>query len=98
MLGNGISIRLTDRAEADVDLLIAQYNDSDINIGDRFSLDFYNRLESLQGFWAYEMGRNGTRKIAMDNFPYLIYYVVDEAIGSLIIESVMHQNQLPRYN
>ena len=91
-----MKVSYTAAALVDVDELSRYYADIDRRLGHRV----LDQLSELQSVLAHNprLGieiSNGMRRLLLSNFPYAIYYRINESSETVWIVSVVHQSRRP---
>jgi plasmid stabilization system protein ParE len=88
------SLRLRNKALADVSLIRTWYKKIDPLLEDRFVHSLNEGLDRIEANpFAYQVVYRNTRRVILDKFPYSVYYLIQGA--SVIVLAVIHHKRNP---
>ena len=86
-------VRINIRAQAEIEIAYDWYSKSSPNAGNRF-------LESLESAYGvlkvnpyYQIRYRNVRSISLRQFPYSVYFMVEEAQNTVRVLSCFHQHR-----
>ncbi len=89
-------IKIEKGAELDVKDAVVYYKDiASKKIANQFRADFKNKLKAIQINPYYRVYANGYRGLPLKNFPYIIFFQIDEIEKIITIYSVFETHQHP---
>ena len=83
------------RAELELDEAVFYYENSRKGLGDKFLLDYENRLDTLYNFPFFENKYNIVRILPLKKFPYTIHFTINEDEKLVSIQAITCDYQSP---
>lgn len=84
------------RAELELDEAVFYYETIRRGLGEKFILEYENRLNTLYDFPFFEEKYNAVRTLPLKKFPYTIHFTVDENQKTVSIQAVTCDYQDPK--
>jgi hypothetical protein len=83
------------RAELELDEAVFYYERISKGLGEKFILEYENRLNTLYDFPFFEEKYNVIRTLPLKKFPYTIHFTVDKLEKIVSIQAVTNDYQNP---
>jgi len=90
------SVGLTPEAEADVNLMLCQYDVRNPRAGKRFSLRLTRAIDQIANYpESAPIQEGNVRKLVLNPLPYAVYYAVLQNNRQVLIGAILHVHQHP---
>lgn len=83
------------RAELELDEAVHYYESIQKNLGEKFLLDYEDRLDTLYTFPFFENKYKNMRVLPLKKFPYSIHFLIDEYEKMVYILAIICDYQNP---
>ena len=91
------TIELSDAARADYESAVAWYEEQKTDLGFDFSVRLSEILESIEEFPERQRFLYENRRFAfVKQFPYKVYFIVDEINLRIIVFAILHEKGDPQ--
>lgn len=91
------TVELSDEAKADYENAVAWYEEQKLGLGFDFSVRLAEVFESIEQFPERQRFLYENRRFAfVKQFPYKVYFIVDEANLRIIVFAILHEKRDPQ--
>lgn len=77
---------------------ITYYNKQQKGLGQKFHKEVKNTFQTIKENPFYQIRYESVRCLPVRKFPYMVHYLVDEAINAIIVYAVINTNLDPETN
>lgn len=91
------ALELSDDAKTDYENAVAWYEDQKTGLGFDFSVRLAEIFEAIEDFPERQRFLYENRRFAfVKQFPYKVYFIVDEANSRIIVFAILHNKRDPQ--